>query len=350
MRRFLRSSVPALAVVTIPIVVAGAPVGAQTSPGVSWSVVPSPTTPPTQNNDLSGVSCTSSTFCAAVGTINESWNGSTWSIVPSPATTDGLNGVSCSGPSACMAVGNSAIESWNGSAWSSASSTDANLNGVSCSGPSACMAVGYITVGTSCPPKEPACGQVYQVTAIESWNGSVWSGVSSPNAPSQLANDLTGVSCTSPSECTAVGYADSYGSGYQTLIESWNGSAWSIVPSPNTSDIQTNYLSGVSCNSSTACTAVGDFVGDSMYDQTLIESWNGSVWSIKPSPNTSSNQNSSLSGVSCTSPSACTAVGSYSPGNPDLTLIESWNGSTWSIVPSPNSSSNAQYNLLRGVS
>ena len=249
-----------------------------------------------------------------------------------------------------MAVGNSAIESWNGSAWSSASSTDANLNGVSCSGPSACMAVGYITVGTSCPPKEPACGQVYQVTAIESWNGSVWSGVSSPNAPSQLANDLTGVSCTSPSECTAVGYADSYGSGYQTLIESWNGSAWSIVPSPNTSDIQTNYLSGVSCNSSTACTAVGDFVGDSMYDQTLIESWNGSVWSIKPSPNTSSNQNSSLSGVSCTSPSACTAVGSYSPGNPDLTLIESWNGSTWSIVPSPNSSSNAQYNLLRGVS
>ena len=63
---------------------ASTPVGARASPGISWSVVPSPATPPTQYNYLIGVSCTSSTFCAAVGTLNEMWNGSAWSVVPRP--------------------------------------------------------------------------------------------------------------------------------------------------------------------------------------------------------------------------------------------------------------------------
>jgi hypothetical protein len=76
-----------------------------------------------------------------------------------------------------------------------------------------------------------------------------------------------------------------------TLIESWNGSVWSIVPSPNTSDNQPNYLTAVSCSGSTACTAVGIDAVDGLENQTLMESWNGSVWSIIPSPNTSSIQN-----------------------------------------------------------
>jgi hypothetical protein len=72
------------------------------------------------------------------------------------------------------------------------------------------------------------------------------------------------VSCSSPSACTAAGYYFTAG-GTQTLIESWNGSAWSIVPSPNASQI--NLLLGVSCSSSSACTAVG-YYGSR---QTLIE-------------------------------------------------------------------------------
>ena len=92
---------------------------------------------------------------------------------------------------------------------------------------------------------------------------------------------------------------------------------WSIVPSPNTSDNQPNYLTAVSCSSSTACTAVGIDAVDGVENQTLIESWNGSVWSIVPSPDTSSIQNNTLGGVSCSSPSVCTAVGTYTPYDPN---------------------------------
>ena len=95
----------------------------------------------------------------------------------------------------------------------------------------------------------------------------------------------------------------------QTLIESWNGSVWSIVPSPNTSPTEVNVLLGVSCSSASACTAMGFYNPSNGFDQTLIESWNGSAWSIVTSPNTSPTQNNYLSGVSCSSPAACTAVG-----------------------------------------
>jgi hypothetical protein len=146
-------------------------------------------------------------------------------------------------------------------------------------------------------------------------SGFAWSIVPSPNTSPTQANELNGVSCSGPSACIAVGLYDTpepypqIRTAYQTLIESWNGSAWSIVPSPNTSPAQINLLRGVSCSSSSACTAFGFYEPSNNFDQTLIESWNGSAWSIVTSPNTSPTQSNELSGVSCSSPSACTAVG-----------------------------------------
>jgi hypothetical protein len=334
--------------------------------GFAWSIDPSPNTSPTQDNELNAVSCSGPSACVAVGfsdtpesyplirtayqTLIESWNGSAWSIVPSPDTSptqdNFLKAVSCSSPSACTAVGfysnaQTLIESWNGSAWSivpspNASTTQENiLNAVSCSGPSACVAVGDYFADGA------------DQTLIESWNGSVWSILPSPNTSPTQANDLGGVSCTLPAACVAVGQYSS-GDFTQTLIESWNGSVWSIVPSPNTSPTEADLLGGVSCSSPSACTAFGHYDPSNGFDQTLIESWNGSAWSIVPSPNTSPTQANDLAGVSCSSPSACIAVG-YSTAGSDQTLIESWNGSVWSIVPSPNTSP-TQANLLGGVS
>ncbi len=134
-----------------------------------------------------------------------------------------------------------------------------------------------------------------------------------------------------------------------------SGFSWSVVPSPNTSPTQENELNGVSCSGPSACIAVGFYDTPEPYPQirtayqTLIESWNGSAWSIVPSPSTSPAQDNLLKGVSCSGPSACTAVGYYSTGSTDQTLIESWNGSAWSIVPSPNVSPTLE-NLLNGVS
>ena len=290
-------------------------------------------------------------------------SGSVWSIVPSPNTSptqiNQLNAVSCSGPSACVAVGiyatpeanppyntppQTLIESWNGSAWSivpspdTSSTLDNALSAVSCSSPSACVAVGGQTGASA-----------HAQTLIESWNGSAWSIVPSPNISASQDDGLSGVSCSGPSSCVAVGANLPAGSADQTLTELWNGSVWSIVPSPNTSASQDNELDAVSCSGPSACVAVGQYYLSPIVSQTLIESWNGSAWSIVPSPNNGS-QTNLLRGVSCNNPSACTAIGSYAPsGGSDQTLIESWNGSVWSIVTSPNTSP-TQNDELSGVS
>jgi hypothetical protein len=42
----------------------------------------------------------------------------------------------------------------------------------------------------------------------------------------------------------------------QTLIESWNGSKWSVVSSPNPAGVP--QLLAVSCATTTSCAAAGD--------------------------------------------------------------------------------------------
>jgi hypothetical protein len=284
----------------------------------------------------------------------------TWAIVPSAnrgGIANGLNAVSCMSASSCVAVGSSSrgagalayrtlVESWNGSAWSVVPSPSRfavnSLNGVSCTSASACTAVG-LTYRRTAEPK----------TLIESWNGSAWSIVRSPNpAPrSRFGIDsLFGVSCISASACTAVGSYQRDSRKPRTLIESWNGSAWSVVPSPSPGGrhrVQ-EYLQAVSCTSATACIAVGGYQTRHAV-KTLVESWNGTTWSVMPSPNKGSIV-TALYGVSCTAADACAAIGHYSNSVTGLqSMAESWNGSTWSIVPLPNEPGE-QLSLLTSIS
>ena len=67
----------------------------------------------------------------------------------------------------------------------------------------------------------------------------------------------------------------------QTLIETWNGTAWTISSSPNTSATQNNFLNGVSCTSPTACVAVGDNYNGTHYQTlTLSAIGPGSYWLV----------------------------------------------------------------------
>jgi hypothetical protein len=114
------------------------------------------------------------------------------------------------------------------------------------------------------------------------------------------------------------------------------GPGWSIVTSPNTSATQNDYLKSVACASASDCWAVGYYLTGNNTPQTLIEHWNGTSWAIIASPNTSATQGNALSAVACASASACWAVGSYNNGNVNRTLIERWNGTSWAIITSPN--------------
>ena len=319
--------------------------------------------PGNNQNYLLGVSCPVPGSCTAVGDyVNSDGTGGslietggvdgvTWSVVPSPNNGTPV-GVSCLSTKFCMAVGSGGVststtfaESWDGTTWSVVPSpspgTQRNvLRAVSCVSTAMCTAVGGDWNGTPSPPP---------FTLVESWNGTTWSVVPSPN-PSAHSNDLSGVSCVSASFCVAVGATQGASTNLSfTLVEMWDGTTWSVVPSPDPSTASSpfNTLSSVSCVSTTSCTAVGSYLTNTT-SNTLIESWDGTTWSVVPSPNASGSDG--LLSVSCVSTTSCTAVGDFNNAVPRLqTLVETLNGSTWSVVPSPNSSS-SDINYLNGVS
>jgi hypothetical protein len=319
--------------------------------GTSWAVVPSPNA--TNTNQLLSVSCTGPSFCMAVGddvpvrgrmageTLAEVWDGSAWSLLPTPDPStieDFLNGVSCTSASECMAVGydqenfslDPLFESWNGTTWSVAD-TDPSavglLVGVSCTSASACMAVGDLDLNG---------------TVADVWDGTSWSPLSTPNPPGTGEDGLSGVSCTDASDCTAVGfYVDALQRGL-TLAEKWNGTVWSVVrspsPTPGAPKAGLNELYGAACAAPSQCMAVGSYVDRVGLVRTLAEQWSGSTWSLAKSPDPT--LSSFLIGVSCPSASQCTAVGWDQVSVPNFprsyTLIEQWNGTNWSTVPSPS--------------
>jgi hypothetical protein len=332
---------PAGAVMTGLVLLCGAvPASAQT---LTWSVVHSPNRR-AGGNFLDAVSCVSANTCMATGhrladtgalvTLAERWDGTRWSLVPTPSPgriDNRLVAVSCVSAAACMAVGftqggpgGTLAESWNGTRWSvvhtpSLAGTGSDLTGVSCVAANACTAVGGVS------PSGTALS-----TVIEFWNGTRWSVVHSPNPVAGGA--LRGVSCVSAQACMAVGFSGSESGFHGTLAESWNGTRWSVLPSPSPGT-GGNFLNGVSCVSPDTCTAAGEAFHSNSQTTSLIESWNGSRWSVVPSPTPGTGQ-TLVNGVSCASKDACNVVGSYN--TEAKILVESWDGRSWSVVPTPN--------------
>ncbi len=162
-----------------------------------------------------------------------------------------------------------------------------------------------------------------------------WNVVPSPNGANNINSDniLSGIATISADDIWAVGNfsTDHFSSPEQTLVEHWNGTSWSIVPSPNVPSVN-NILNGVTAVSATDIWAVG---GTSPIGRgntgTLVEHWDGTSWSIIPSPNLGNN--SKFFGVAAVSASDIWAVGSDN----SMSLIAHWDGSQWNIVPSPTS-------------
>ena len=178
-------------------------------------------------------------------------------------------------------------------------------------------------------------------TLTEHWNGTQWSVVSSPN-PSAFRNVLNGVTAISTNDVWAVGEFNNASGFFQTLTLHWNGKKWKVVASPNvgTND---NVLNGVTAVSTSGIWAVGDITVTNGIFQTLVEQWNGTQWSVVPSPNPMGNN--LLRGVASVSANNIWAVG-FEVAN-GLTLIEHWNGTKWRVVKSPNPG--PSLNILNGA-
>ncbi len=346
----------------------------------TWSLDSVPTPSTTQDVALEGTSCVSSAFCMSVGyadgstteaPVAQEWNGTAWTALPTPAfgvdESSYLYGVSCISSAWCLAVGGvynevtdldtNISELWNGSAWSRVTTPQTVTTGsqalysVACSSPTFCAAVGYTS----------DADDNYDQALTMTWTGTAW--VLGALQTTAFNADLDGVSCSSPTFCSAVGYTDPNGSGpYSTLAERWDGSTWTVVPTSNPLPNQDNELVSVSCTSPTFCAAVG-YSGIDGYTaaddnsfRTLVEQWNGSTWSLVASPNVATGgvtYGNFLYGVSCVGPTSCVAVGSpYNDVGAETysTLAMAWNGSTWAVQPTPNPTAAPVYAYLEAVS
>ena len=176
-------------------------------------------------------------------------------------------------------------------------------------------------------------------TLIMHWDGTAWATVTSPNpghcTQGNFGNYLTAVAATSSTDVWAVGYVFGCNALLQPLTMHWNGAAWNVVPNP-TLPFDNNAFNGVTALASNNVYAAGYQTASNGATLTLIEHWDGSSWSIVPTPSRNHTGNV-LSAISASSPTDIWAVGdSVAPNVPIKTLALHFDGTSWKIVPTPN--------------
>jgi hypothetical protein len=158
------------------------------------------------------------------------------------------------------------------------------------------------------------------------------------------AGGLTSAAFVSAGESWAVGNVGSDLKSNQTLIERFNGSAWSIVPSPN-QGTGNNALNGISMISG-AGWAVG-YAQAGTY-KPLALGWDGTQWSIA---STGTFPHDALfTGVDTLADASAWAVGfQRTADGTRRTLVENESGGVWTPVASPNDGTPATDNSLTAV-
>ncbi|MGO9752083.1 MAG: hypothetical protein ACLP8S_04135 [Solirubrobacteraceae bacterium] len=261
------------------------------SAAANWSVADPPFTTPLGVNvpfaPLYGISAISASDVWAVGEVSsapltENWSGRNWSSVALPA-----------GP--C-----SAFES------------DCVLIGVSGDSPRDVIAVGDGIINS-----ESAAGWVATPLAFH-YNGQAWAAMTLPSGLPY--NALERVAVFSPSDAWAVGIGSS-GNATTALALLWNGSTWTVAPTPisTTNDLTINAISG---SSASDIWVVGETVTPGYHNRqftSVIMHYNGSSWTQASVPD-----QSGLLDVDALSPTDAWAIAA------DGSVLN-WNGSTWTV-------------------
>src|SRR5579859_1370986 len=255
--------------------------------------------------------------------------GLAWRVVASPnagGAGNYLNGAAVVAVDDIWAVGyyyngngdQTLVEHWDGAQWRVVPSPHLGiLTGVAAKSADDIWAVGYYDIGNF----------VFR-TLAEHWDGTSWTVVSSPN-PGTNSNALYGVAAVATTDIWAVGYYENGNLAPQTLVEHWDGTSWTVVPSPNVG-AGNNFLYGVAAVTATDVWAVGGAGG------TLTLHWNGMSWAVVPSPSINIG-NDGLNSVAVVATDDVWAVGDNGNfGNQSQALTKHWNGTSWAVVSSPN--------------
>jgi hypothetical protein len=278
--------------------------------GTSWTAFPVPLIKGDNTSYLGGVVDISPTLAWTAGTVNigeanpgqviGQWDGTKWSEFPGPKFAPGdqpsVKAMAATSANDVWAIGSLLgddeeqlfylFEHWDGTAWTKTTeiSRDAFLFGASADATNDAWAVGF-----NGPENDSS-----RTLAIH-WDGTSWKTVATPSVGSG-ANQLNGVLALAPNDAWAVGFSTPVPPPKEdatlTLIEHFDGTSWTVVPSPNVgpkSIYQSNRLFGLTANSPTDIWAFGSYfaASGSGHQMTLLLHWDGTSWTIAPSPNPS---------------------------------------------------------------
>jgi hypothetical protein len=308
--------------------------------GATWTAFPVPGVNAATGIILLGVADISPTDAWAVGNITGGatgqviwrWDGTQWRVFPGPTFQPGVQadlfGVSAISGTDIWAVGDlissgvgvcplltstcTEFEHWDGTAWTSTTAAIGGImNAVSADATNDVWAVGFSGASTTTPGSQPL---------VTHYDGAAWQQVASPMIGSaHSASTLNGVVALAPNNVWATGYSIPVPHGHmQTLIEHYDGSTWSVAPSPNVGT-ESNLLLGIAADSPTDIWAFGYYFTDAFgHRKTLLLHWDGGAWSVAPSPSPkpTSFLSDFLSGGVVTAPGSVWIVGSEDTAAP----------------------------------
>jgi hypothetical protein len=271
-------------------------------------------------------------MAAAYLTVNAAGQ-SVFQVVHTPNENfnNGLYAVSASSPSDIWAVGQSAIH-FDGAKWTAfpvpmiKGDNTSSLGGVVDISPTEAWTAGGVNLGEANP------GQV-----IARWDGAEWKIAQGPTFAAGDVPDPKAMAATSANDIWAIGSLLSDGGEILNfLFEHYDGTSWTATA------IRTNdaFLFGASADATNDVWAVGFDGPENDSSRTLVMHYDGTNWKKVPSPSVGSGA-SQLNGVVALAPNDVWAVGFSTPVAPPksaatLTLIEHWDGTSWTVVTSPN--------------
>jgi hypothetical protein len=296
----------------------------------AWKVSETPNVPAAADTSLNAVDCTSANSCMAVGSA----------LAPPQTGMAGSVAPRAPGPNL---IPTTVAEHWDGTSWQIVPTPNpsganlSSLSGVSCPWRNVCFAVGQWREGSTDPLKPPGITR----PLVELWNGTSWSIQPSPDVTN---GTLQAISCSGLLACTAVGnFYDQ--TTFNALAERWDGTGWHVQSTPEPSGAE-NELFSVSCPRRRTCTAVGSSRAavpngnGATTTSPLVMRWFGHInaWGLQTVPKPAGAGDTALAGVSCPDARVCFAIGvSFdSAGHSSTTLAERRVGSRWSIMPTPN--------------
>ena len=325
----------------------GAPAYAQSVASSIFQVVPTPNQN-SINNQLFAAAASSPNDIWAVGHTVIHFDGNEWSVVPAPGVGDGnlsngLLGIVDISPTLAWAVGNvsqvghhlmppqQVIEQWNGTKWNVfpgpkfPPNSQAILAAITSTSANDIWAVGEFGEGQ------------FAFELFEHFDGTAWTA-----KVIQVKNgqEMFGVSADAPNDAWAVGQQS--GDPIKTFATHWDGTNWTSVKTPNvgTGNGHLNAVLALAPNNVWAVGLSTPTGAQQSATQTLIEHFDGKSWSVVPSPNvgTGDFQSNQLLGLTANSPDDIWAFGSFiSPdGLRTMTLVLHWDGTSWTIVSSPD--------------